>query len=793
MSNEGLVPDDLGDFRSSAFWQGFFKSRGDRPFEWYGDWRQLKPLAMPLCSGKRILMLGCGNSSLSADMYDDGLQEITNVDFVEAVVRDMMRRNLRQRPCMRWLVMDMTQMDKFKDGAFDVAFDKGGLDALMGDEGDAADDAGVRMLAEVARVVDAQRGTYICVTLAQPHVLRLLLARLAVGWRIAVHKPPPPPDMARAPLQPLLLVATREPGLVASGAAPEVALRFSPAAGGPDAEQLAGAVQVVREANALRASGAATAAAAMGSAAPGRPRPASGGVANPSAAAQDAFAELHPVGRLELQAAAGATSFSPAAPQSSDEASEGSAAPRFRAAVVDLAPDAAARAARECGVFIVPQGREHEWLFASEEGQRQLAAGCASRRVIIVSLARGQQYGDLAALQAELSPLVLPLAPAVSRALPKSVPFMTAGEGIGRRTTVAEAVSELSGPIVVEDVTLQEDGADEKVLRRMVFVNNRNLIQSEAVVIPPAASGTQPTSQPAAAAGSTASGSRKGGKQTRAAAPHKPSAPAPPPAQQPAPNAVPAANGNAAAAAIDHSQLPCEYHQAMVAGLSLASPALKARTQGGARGAVSVVGLGGGGLPAFLATRCRLRVDAVELDPVVAQLARQHFQLPESEHLQVSVQDGLAAVAAAETGQYDAIIVDAGSGDATAAMSCPPPAFLTPEFLQQARAALSPGGVLAVNCVTRSAAAFSGAVSALKSAFPQVHSLQVQEDVNRVLFGLTSPLVANGQAKKAGSKSTAAGSASALSTILRQRILMNDANKEQTDDIAEMLHELQVC
>jgi hypothetical protein len=44
--------------------------------------------------------------------YDDGLQDITNIDFVEAVVRDMMRRNLRQRPRMRWLKMDMTRMDK---------------------------------------------------------------------------------------------------------------------------------------------------------------------------------------------------------------------------------------------------------------------------------------------------------------------------------------------------------------------------------------------------------------------------------------------------------------------------------------------------------------------------------------------------------------------------------------------------------------------------------------------------------------------------------------------------------
>ncbi len=50
---------------------------------------------------------------------------------------------------------------------------------------------------------------------------------------------------------------------------------------------------------------------------------------------------------------------------------------------------------------------------------------------------------------------------------------------------------------------------------------------------------------------------------------------------------------------------------------------------------------------------------------------------------QVSVQDGLAAVAAASPGQWHAVVVDAGSGDAAAAMSCPPPLFLANAFLQQ--------------------------------------------------------------------------------------------------------------
>ena len=39
-----------------------------------------------------------------------------------------------------------------------MAFDKGGLDALMGDEGADASAAGAKLLSEVARVVDPRTG-----------------------------------------------------------------------------------------------------------------------------------------------------------------------------------------------------------------------------------------------------------------------------------------------------------------------------------------------------------------------------------------------------------------------------------------------------------------------------------------------------------------------------------------------------------------------------------------------------------------------------------------------------------
>ena len=90
--------------------------------------------------------------------------------------------------------------------------------------------------------------------------------------------------------------------------------------------------------------------------------------------------------------------------------------------------------------------------------------------------------------------------------------------------------------------------------------------------------------------------------------------------------------------------------------------------------------------------------------------------------------DGLEAVAAAAQaqassqqgttpsgqGRFDVIVVDASSGEASHAMSCPPAAFVQPTFLSQARFALRPGGMLIINCVTRLEEPFQAAVEALK-------------------------------------------------------------------------------
>jgi hypothetical protein len=47
--------------------------------------------------------------------------------------------------------------------------------------------------------------------------------------------------------------------------------------------------------------------------------------------------------------------------------------PRYSLTVLDVGVIVGKKSSGHCGVLLVPQGREHEFLFASEEGQRQLA------------------------------------------------------------------------------------------------------------------------------------------------------------------------------------------------------------------------------------------------------------------------------------------------------------------------------------------------------------------------------------------------------------------------------------
>jgi cyclopropane fatty-acyl-phospholipid synthase-like methyltransferase len=108
---------------------------------------------------------------------------------------------------------------------------------------------------------------------------------------------------------------------------------------------------------------------------------------------------------------------------------------------------------------------------------------------------------------------------------------------------------------------------------------------------------------------------------------------------------------------------------------------------------VLVLGLGGGAITKrFWRDYPDAHVDSVEIDPVVADVARTYFWLPEDERLGVFIEDARRYVQ--RTGEtYDIVVVDAYYSDSL------PFHLTTEEFLREVKSVMSPDGVLAYNVI----------------------------------------------------------------------------------------------
>ena len=75
----------------------------------------------------------------------------------------------------------------FDAGSFNVVIDKGTLDAIFTDSNPKVIDDVMQMFKEVSRVLRVG-GRYICITLAQNHILDKLVDHFTKGWFIRVHR-----------------------------------------------------------------------------------------------------------------------------------------------------------------------------------------------------------------------------------------------------------------------------------------------------------------------------------------------------------------------------------------------------------------------------------------------------------------------------------------------------------------------------------------------------------------------------------------------------------------------------
>ncbi|KAM9583147.1 EEF1A lysine methyltransferase 4 [Trichechus inunguis] len=183
------LPERNCGYRELQYWdQRYRDAAHSAPYEWFGDFSSFRALLEPeLRPEDRILVLGCGNSALSYELFLGGFPDVTSVDYSSVVVAAM-RARYAHVPKLRWETMDVRALG-FPSGSFDVVLEKGTLDALLAGERDpwTVSSEGVhtmdQVLSEVSRVL-VPGGRFISLTCAAPHFRTRHYAQAHYGWSL---------------------------------------------------------------------------------------------------------------------------------------------------------------------------------------------------------------------------------------------------------------------------------------------------------------------------------------------------------------------------------------------------------------------------------------------------------------------------------------------------------------------------------------------------------------------------------------------------------------------------------
>ncbi|EYU18774.1 hypothetical protein MIMGU_mgv1a024178mg [Erythranthe guttata] len=676
----------VGDCTTGENWDEFLNEIGsDDSSESYAEWPQLEsllteqlssPSLLPpetageappavLAAEMAILVPKCGKSELSEHLYDAGFTNITNLDFSKVAIAHMLRRNLSERPMMKWRVMDITRI-QYEDKTIDAIIDNGGLDALMVPE--LGSGLGRRYLSEVKRLLKPG-GKYICLTKAESRVSDILFSMFRFGWKMSLHT-------ISKELQTFMVVIEKD--ICASVHEISVMDEYSVESHGNQVCELYNALERERKFRSEYCSGCDVLYS----------------LKDLKLGAKGNLKELEEGRRINLILGE----------------PEGS---QFYKGVLIDAQQNSDPFLYHIAVLPVPHIRVDDWIFSSEEGQKNLIANSKASRLLI-------KY---------LTPLVRQLAP---RECDDSdtFPFMHINDGTYQREVVHQVTSALAGTIVVDEaIYLDLDQYDEDldlvsdyrdlIFRRLTFERSANMVQSEALL-----------------AGQIEGKKVKKGKQRSYCRPSR----------------------SYGEGKVDHNYLVRPYHNVIISGLMLISLHLKGSSSTECMFETVVIGIGAGLLPMFMKNWMpNLNIEVVELDQVVLDVAKEHFGFKEDEKLRVCITDGIQFVRdKADSGavteglhctvvhaegesssKLDILIVDKDAPNLSSALICPAADFVEESFLQNAKNSLSEEGLFIIRLASRSPAATTAVYSTLKKVFGKsLLYLKLDDDVNEVIFAL---------------------------------------------------------
>lgn len=551
-------------------------------------------------------------------MYDVGHTNLTNIDISEVVINQMIRQYKDRQNC-KWLQMDATKMS-FENESYSVVLDKGTLDAMMSEDSDSVHDMVRSYFSEVARVLKTM-GRFVCVSLLQEHIIKALLDyfpaenflfRVVRCLEAEQKTSSTNEDGSSMPV--FLVIATKFSKL------PTKMFEIS-----HDGET----IDRLKDEAALTSSILTVQRAAM--------------IRNGLIRKSNFDDEIN----FDL--------FRP-----------NEKTPRYSLFILDQKASTGGNYA----AFICPQGRETEWLFATKQGRRQLLQSAQHSRLAIVTMHRNQEYSSLDDVKLELNETVKSFAPKGLKDAAK-IPFLSLGSDVGSRTIVHKGTSELSGDFVVEDVMTVG-----KTYRRLVFLNNQSVIQSEALL-------------------------RMVKKKT----------------------------------VVDYNYLSCQHHVYMCLGIeSVNQTNLKNLVVGlGGGGLLNYISHNLKHLH-MVTVEIDPEIVKVAKDHFGLLEDATRLEIVVDDGLKYLKQK------ASEKSQFQTVLFDVDSKDQSLGISCPPKEFLELDVLRAVLDLLPSDGVFILNFVCRDNASRDQTIKTLRQVFKAILSYKLEEDVNEIFFCFKSPV-----------------------------------------------------
>ena len=183
---QSTVPHNNTTYSQQAYWEERFEHESE--YEWLVGFDDIRSTLLPLLHPTdRILVLGCGNSNLSAQLHHAGYPHITNIDYAHTVIRKQAAKH-SDKPDMRWLTMDMLHMT-FPPASFTVCVDKCTMDAITSAEGspwrpNETTRRSIHTLLSSVSALLTEHGRYIQISFTQPHFRHKYLKRRAYQWAV---------------------------------------------------------------------------------------------------------------------------------------------------------------------------------------------------------------------------------------------------------------------------------------------------------------------------------------------------------------------------------------------------------------------------------------------------------------------------------------------------------------------------------------------------------------------------------------------------------------------------------